>query len=415
LVIAYALLVALAMGAQGQPAGGGTVAPPARDGLAVQGSLLTNIKTTDYAACQAQCKSAAGCTGYNFAYGRDSAGKGANCSLFSGTLNDLVFPGVVSCRMPCTTAVTLLPPRPLPKTIGPPPNTVKAPMAPPLPPIHATPLPIKPLVVAGTLVRTGVSGYEVVEGAGVDIPPLSSAMAFAQCPAGKVALSAAYRVTGAPDAKWGFEVRGAIPEGRMAKVQVRNANVFLAGRATALAVCVNSIAGMRLNPIEDYVSANQDASHALACGAGERLVGGGVMGSDYSMIASGPQPVASNAVWNALVSPTGVMLPGSGKYTANVICAPETSVDGWELVEAPETSLGARARTEPVLTCPTGKVLLAAGVSQRGGKLLDLSVPNLAPSGNGAASWMASIGNRNTINGNGPVHAHFAAVCARRQ
>jgi hypothetical protein len=415
LVIAYASLVALAMGAQALPAGAGSFAPPARDGVALQGTLLANVKTSDYGACQAQCKRTTGCTGYNFAYGRDAAGKGGNCSLFSGTLNDLVFPGVVSCRMPCTGPLALLPPRPPHGEILRQPSTVKAPVAPAFGPILATPLPVKPVMATGTLVHTGVSGYEVVEGAAVAIPPLSSATASAQCPAGKVALGAGYRVIGAPDAQWGFEVRGAIPAGRLANVQVRNANVFVAGRATALAVCVNSIPGLRVNPIEGYVSANQNASHSLACGAGERLVGGGVMGSDYSMIASGPQQAASNAIWKALVIPTGVMLPGSGKYTVTAICASEASVDGWELIEATETSLGARARTEPVLTCPTGKALLAVGVSQRGGNPLDMSITTLAPPSNGAASWLASIGNRNTINGNGPVQARFAAVCARRQ
>jgi len=64
-------------------------------------------------------------------------------------------------------------------------------------------------------------------------------------------------------------------------------------------------------------------------------------------------------------------------------------------------------------TCPGSKVLLAGGVVQRSGPLLDMVVNTLSPST--SVAWSTQVQNRNTLAGGPPVDAVFAAVCARSQ
>ena len=491
---ACAALAGLAQ-AQAQPVALGVVAPPARVDTALRGSVLATLRSASPAACLAECKRVRGCTGYNFAapgpgpvlpdspggrLGANVDPRAANCSLMSGMLSDAPNRGVVSCRMPCTAdaAGSVATAQPLPGAVvrdpnlalGRPPLPTRQPPAtasatapalaalltapapvivgtytPPPPPGPATAAPAPAPRPAA--VRTGVSGYEVVPGPMVDIAPLSHALTSAQCPAGKVALSAGWRVTPGGDAQFGLEVRGAMPDGALATVLVRNANAFVAARAQAFAVCVNAIAGLRAIEVGRTGFAASDAPQLrqLDCAASERLVGGGVMGTNDVMLGSNaarrptfddlivfgtsglpgspgagagtsaPPAASSPAVWRVNVaSSNAVALPGSVSFSARALCAPEAAVDGWELIESAQVSLGARSRAEPALGCPGGKALLAAGVSQRSNNLLDMVVASMAPKPN-TLDWAAQIANRNTIGGSGAVVAGLSAVCARRQ
>ena len=499
---AFTACAALSGLAQAQPVAIGAVAPPARVDTALRGSVLASLRAASPAACLAECARVPGCTGYNFAapgpgpvlpgspggqLGARVDPRAANCTLMSGALTDAQNKGVVSCRMPCTagaaTSGATPMPMPLPSTtvrdpgrlaLSPPPvrpaPTTGAPVAMP-PPLTALPTPViagtynpplapppsaapapapppRPAPAPPAVVRSGVSGYEVVPGPMIDIAPLSHTVTSAQCPAGKVALSAGYRVTAGGDAQFGIEVRGAMPDGRLATVLVRNANAFVPARGQAFAVCVSVIAGLRVLDIASGIGAGEPPQlHQLDCAASERLVGGGVMGSNDVMVGSNaprrptfddpivfgtsglpgapgsaggaapPAAPAANAaaVWRVNgVSSSAVALPGSARFSARALCAPEAAVDGWELVETAELALGARSRAEPALGCPGGKALLAAGVSQRSDNLLDMVVASMAPRAN-TLDWAAQIANRNTIGGSGAVRAGLSALCARRQ
>ena len=254
----------------------------------------------------------------------------------------------------------------------------------------------------------------------VNVAPLSHTITAAQCPAGKVALSAGYRVTAVGDAQFGLEVRGAMPDARVATVLVRNANVVDAAQAQAFAICVNGIAGLRVVDGTVHVQGSGGATTLkLACAAHERPVGGGLMGNNDLMMGTnapqtaGPGFPAAVGSWQAGLTSSSP-LPGSANVPVRLLCAPEAAVDGWELVESPEVSLGARSRAEPVLSCPGEKALLATGVSQRSDNLLDMVVATLGPKAN-TLGWAAQIANRNTIGGSGAVRAGLSAVCARRQ
>lgn len=498
-VAALAACAALSGVAQAQPVAVGAVTPPARVDTALRGSVLATLRAASPAACLAECRRVQGCTGYNFSgtgagpvlpgspggkLGANVDPRAANCTLLSGTLTDASIKGVVSCRMPCTAdaAGPVATSRPLPGATlrdpnvaltRPPLPTRQAPAAastaapgalltalppaivgsytPPPPPRPAPPPPPRtaPPVPAPAVARTGVSGYEVVAGPLVNVAPLSHTVTSAQCPAGKVALSAGYRVTPGGDAQFGLEVRGAMPDGRLATVRVRNANVVDAARAQAFAVCVNSIAGLRVIdvPASGFGAGDPAQLRQLECAATERLVGGGVMATnDVMMAANAPRrpsfddpvvfgtsglpgssgsgspgpgqgPPASDApaVWRTrTVASSAVALPGSVNFSARALCAPEAAVDGWELVESAEVSLGARTRAEPALSCSGGKALLAAGVAQGSDNLLDMVVASMAPKAN-TLEWAAQIANRNTIGGSGPVQAGLSAICARRQ
>jgi hypothetical protein len=66
-----------------------------------------------------------------------------------------------------------------------------------------------------------------------------------------------------------------------------------------------------------------------------------------------------------------------------------------------------------ILSCPGGKVLLAGGVMQRDGPLLDMVVSSFAPMG--VTSWVTHVQNRSTSGAMSQVGAVFSAVCARHQ
>ncbi len=456
--------------AHAQPVAGAAVTPPARVDTALRGSVLATVRVSGPAACLAECQRIAGCTGYNFSgggpgpvlpgspggrLGAGVEGRAPNCTLMAGTLADVAGPGVVSCRVPCTAATgairptvrepgvaTLRPPgaSTLPGTaLTPPPvrqaagSSASAPtrtpvlVTPPLviggiytPPPAPAPAPrpvATPATPAAPAARSGVSGYEVVTGPWVDIAPLSHAVTAAQCPAGKFALSAGYRVqpaSGHP--QFGLEVRGAMPDGREARVWVRNANVVDAAQAQAVAVCIASVPGLRvLDTTINAQGSGGPSSGQLQCAPHERPIGGGLMGgNDTLMSTNAPQASpAAGTGWQGAVTKSSP-LPGRANPALRLLCAPEAAVDGWERVESADVTLGARSRAEPALGCPGGKALLAAGVSQLSNNLLDMVVASLAPRAN-TPDWAAQVANRNTIGGSGAVVARLSALCARRQ
>jgi hypothetical protein len=261
-----------------------------------------------------------------------------------------------------------------------------------------------------TVVRSGVSGYEIVSGPLVDVAPLSYTIAIAECPAGKVALSAAFTFDAGGDASFGLEVRGAMPEGRQAKVLMRNANVFVPAKARAVAVCVNQIAGLRVSntgPLPTSAGAGM-VTRNQACAPNERVVGGGMEGGmDGMMSANGPQGTA----WRvAAMTSTPIPLPGANSASGRALCAPEAAADGWEVVQTPDLTLGSRSQSTLSLACPAGKILVSGGVVQHSSNGLDLVFNRLVP-GN---SWTAHVHNRSVVAFD-PIKVALAGICVRRQ
>lgn len=447
LVLAFA--ACLPIGASAQPSGT-PVTPPARADVVLVGNLLGARQLRTQAECQMACEASKACTGYSFyvpGYAREAPK--TNCALYSDATGEAPAVGVVSCRMPCfapptaavgrfarpvpamtpTVPATLQPAVPA-ATIGssrllaqpitplaPVPPPVAPPAPPPMPPAPTRSAP--PPATVTPVTRTAVSGYEIARGPWVEVAPLSLITTSAQCPNGKVALSAGVESEAAGDASFGVEVRGAMPDARQGTVGVRNANVLVRVRARAVAVCVNQIAGMRGQRLGGPgLSAGSPAARSEAgCAANERLVGGGVMGREQTVVAAnGPRgdgPTA--AVWQQIgVSASPVALPGTVGIEARALCASETAVDGWEYVEGAEIALGARSQTTLTLACPAGKVVLAAGVLQRSTNLLDMVASTLVPAADGSGV-SAHLHNRNTLGTGGDVRAVLAAVCARRE
>jgi len=411
-----------------QPSAAGTVAPPVRADVALSGKVLASTNVGDSPACQSECKRTPGCSGYSF-----NRHAKANCTLLTGKLTDLAVTGAVSCRMPCaveaagltarspkaamtaplavrqaaSAAPALLPVAPLPMVVGtykPPPAPAPAAAQTPATAAAQTPAPAQ---------RSGVTGYEVVRGAVVNVAALAHTVATAQCPAGKQALSAGYRFTASGDAAFGLEVRGAIPEGQQARVWMRNANMFVAAQAQAIAVCVNAIAGLRVvdsttESLDDRANPSQ-----MTCSGRERVVGGGVMaGNETQIQANAPRPYGDPGGWLVTVVRASP-LAGQDPIRTRVLCAPEAAVDGWQLIETAPVWLSSRQQRTLLQTCPGSKVLLAGGVVQRSGPLLDMVVNTLSPST--SVAWSTQVQNRNTLAGGPPVDAVFAAVCARSQ
>jgi hypothetical protein len=76
----------------------GPVAPPARVGLALTGSLIAHSYVSGYLACQAFCQGTVGCRGYTY-YAHPAVK--SNCSARADPLAEVAEPSAVSCRMPC--------------------------------------------------------------------------------------------------------------------------------------------------------------------------------------------------------------------------------------------------------------------------------------------------------------------------
>ena len=268
----------------------------------------------------------------------------------------------------------------------------------------------------GAPAATGISGMEVVAGPMVDVASLAEASASAQCPTGKVALSAGVEFTAPGQASFGLEVKGAWPDGRLATVRVRNANVAVPARARAFAVCVMEIPGLRAAYFGGLATARGDDPVRIdgACNANELVVGGGVMGQSMTIVTSNAPDGASPGVWHQLVMPASpVRLPGSYRAESRILCAPASAVDGWEIVTSVPVALGARSQSTLSTSCPAGKVLLAAGVLQTSTNYIDIVASSMIPSSSGSST--AFIQNRNTLGSAGTVDAKVSALCARRQ
>jgi hypothetical protein len=257
-----------------------------------------------------------------------------------------------------------------------------------------------------------VFGYEVVQGPEVNVAPLASTVISAQCPEGKVALSAGFDFNATGDATVGLEMRGAIPDGRNAQVWVRNANIVDAAKARAFAVCVNAIAGLRVVDSTTESLDTVENPSRLTCGARERLVGGGVMaGNDTLVNANAPEPGGERGTWLATVIRSSPFA-GQDRIRTRALCAPDAAVDGWEIIETATVYLDSPSNRLLLQGCPGNKVLLAGGVVRRDGPLLGLVVSSLRP--HGPLTWAILIHNRNTIT-MATLQVVFAAVCARPQ
>lgn len=464
-----------------QPAG--PVTPPMRADTRLAGNLLATLTVESAAQCLAECRRVAGCSGFSFSASTvkgtlDRGGlplpgrpglpgapgsKLPNCALLSGALSEAPAAQTVSCRMPCEAGgpATVTPGR-MPGTVGPMPPVARLPQPPqPLPPVPmhdgtvhdgkppkpgtATPTPPgTPVpVTAGPIIappqpplqiqRSGVRGWEVVTGAPVQVAPLSSATAVAQCPQGKVAISTGYLTqVPQPDANYGLEVRGAIPDGDVARVFLRNANVGRTVTLRAQAVCITPMAGLRAVDIPRQQIGDRALRLETVCQPSERVIGGGAMASiDALLPANAPARRDDGAaLWRSVARKASPLAGWQEVSRARVLCAPEHLVDGWELVAAPDALLGARSRADIEARCSAGARVLATGLQHlppgdavvftTGGG--DFGTPDAQAAEDGlstqlqaagGSSAIASVLNRNTVGGPNSLRMRLTAICAR--
>lgn len=265
----------------------------------------------------------------------------------------------------------------------------------------------------------GIFGAEIAVGPVVSIAPLTIAELSAQCPSGKVAISAGMDLGASGEANYGAELRGtSISSDRLVRARVRNANVFVTITGRAMAVCITPIAGMRTIMFGSMQMGARDPAHRAdqGCALSERVIGGGVIGSDFTQIATNaPQGSAPETVtWREVVAPQNtIVVPGLGyNAEARAICAPASGVDGWSIVETAEVSLAARGVTTLSINCPAGAALLAAGVAQQSSNYIDMLANDITLASGGAT---AQVINRNIMGGGAPVRATLAGICARKQ
>jgi hypothetical protein len=278
-------------------------------------------------------------------------------------------------------------------------------------------------------------GYEVILGKLVVVPPLGTADLWVKCSPDKVAISVGYEfVPGSPgvsaDALYGYEIYGALPYygGQDAVVSARNANVFVAGSARAIAICISNPARVRkvqfnLSPPFADASANKEKFMGSAnCGYKEFAIGGGLRG-DYGFTISSNGPIkastkAPNGGWTAsqIKNSPAILMPTSA-LTAILFCAAASNENGLEYVESSVVRLSSRAAANPTLICPPTKLMLAIGVIHVDEKepTLDLVVSSLKPNTSSSSSWTAQIRNRNILGGSSNyIDVKLAGICGNK-
>lgn len=378
------------------PAAGPGAQPPfaANSGIA-GGTVLASVNEPTAAQCLARCRATAACTAFQFAGGAfGGPGQppnlpGASCTLFSGATSLRPLPGSTACVMPCDGSAPVarlpgdvlrpgqapgrfagavdLPPRsagepsPPPAYIGPLPKqsgTAMLPPAPQPPSPAPAPAPAPPTL----------SGYAIAVGPLSGVGPGSYGTVTVACPAGKVALSAGYRVLPFnAEPQYGVELRTAVPENATARVVFRNAFAFGPIHVEPYAICVDPLPGMRAIR-QGFVarSDTQPDSMLVSCAANERLVGGGFIGGGeaHPVVAAPVRHVSGAHGLVVAAVKTSPVLIGSNTNTVEAValCAPASAVPDWETAMGAWQTINRRSSASMMLDCPPGKRMLAGGV-----------------------------------------------------
>ncbi len=370
----------------------GSASPFAANSGIADGAILAATNESSAAQCLERCRSTAGCNGFQFSGGTYATPRqpnlpGGNCILFSGASRLRPQEGLTACLMPCdgssrSPGITLRPIDPDARVAGPgrvlPGRAEPAAPAPPpaayvgpsgsIKSFVATPLPAPtPPASAQPVSAPMLTGYAIAVGPLTPIGSGTYGTVTAQCPAGKVALSAGFRALPInAEPQYGVEVRTAVPENSVARVVVRNAFAFGHIQVEPYAICVDPLPGMRAIRQGFVARSDQQLDSAVvSCGPNERLIGGGFIGAgETHPVVAAPVRHSSGAqgyvVAGAKTSPTAL---SAATTTVEIIalCAPATAVPDWEIVTGAWQTINRRASASMMLDCPPGKRLLAGG------------------------------------------------------
>lgn len=278
--------------------------------------------------------------------------------------------------------------------------------------------------VASTPLVPSLTGYEVVYGT-VDLQQSGNAdapariAAWANCPAGKIALGAGWRAAVSPASwdrvNWGFEIRSAAEGhgsgGRAVSVEVRNANVDPLGAAQAIAICVDPIPGLRRASSDSSNTFSDPFPRAEAsCGAGETLVGTGFAAfwRNMNLNAFGPTTATAAASRGTMQNLASL---DDNWVRAHVACAPAGTVPPVTFLVGPNVRLAGRESQTLRLECPDGQRPLAMGFGDNSSSASTGNhaiVQSMVPDGRAV---VARISNRSIVPWD-QLLVHLQALCA---
>lgn len=274
------------------------------------------------------------------------------------------------------------------------------------------PRPLRPIFPPPPPPPEPISGFEVIASTTVNVAPLSSATVEAQCPGGKIAISAGYLAVPAnssqPLAARGLQIQQAMPDGAVARVTLRNANVFEAGTIQAFAVCINPIPGLR-------VAANPARSlNPATCTDDERVIGGGFMANAEGTSVFWASPTSGPGAGGSWTAPLArnSFAPKAAEKSVMAICAPKASVPGWTLKESVTLSLGAQSSGTLSVGCDAGQPI-GAGIDNSAG-VFDYFTPFTFISLTfNSGQWSAVVWNKDLFAGPNAVKARLRLICAQ--
>ncbi len=278
------------------------------------------------------------------------------------------------------------------------------PPAPPAP--EPTPADPTPAVAAPASSPVRISGYEIIPGPDVTIPPLGVVDAVAECTPGKVPISGGYVMTARDHgARFGLEIKGVMPDGAggsFVKTKFRNANTLETATGHAIAVCIDPLAAMHNVDVRNTNDAR--------CADDEVIIGGGTW-ANFAQHLGSTGPIDRH--WSAVVYDA---FAAHDAYAVRAICVQQGSVEGHEIRESAWQGLSARGIATLALRCTAGKVALSGGFSGRSGNNSNnLHIFGTLVPGADRASWSAELRNRDIFGAPDSVQGRIMIVCATAQ
>lgn len=254
-----------------------------------------------------------------------------------------------------------------------------------------------------------ITGYEIVRGLVQTLQPLGTADYVASCPGGKKAIGAGYRFdppSTDPTANRGIEIKGAMPQGTVSRIRVRNANAFVPVTVRALAVCIDNNVPVTTVTQELDPGVAESSLFLARCPANEKLLGGGFMlDIKHHLDLSGPSRNFGGS-WYMQID--GFAVAGEAKAVA--ICGGPFGVPGWEIFDGSggvDVELTALNAADLDVTCPGNKLALTAGYMGIGPGIS--LITQFLMGGPTTSTWRLFLINRDL--GVARVRGHMTAVC----
>lgn len=276
--------------------------------------------------------------------------------------------------------------------------------------------------ISGEQIGPIIGGHEVVRSPWATVGPGGAVgEQFATCPAGKIAIGAGYKLEPlntlpAPEVLMvlrGLEIKGAMLDGRDARIKVRNPHWTQPARIQAVASCIRE--GISVTTKDASPTANNELTLSARCDATqvdgegnqvrEQIFGGGAW-VDINHHIDSNSPSDAGSSWRLVTTQVTIAYPA----TVRAICGSGITPRDYEVISNPHSAfVPSQGTAGMTITCPGNKTALSAGVWGHGPDIA-LLTSSLEPTED-RSTWTANVLNR-SVHGFDRVEAKMIAICA---